>query len=148
LLKGPYELELCRFRIGERVRVKESSKARWCRDKPLVVLNLSYADGQSAIPGKLVVGCAVERPFEAYGPIIHEFAQDDLEPNPFPALTEEHLPDGWFPASGGAEKPFKSRSGRTLLYCYNPAKHAHAYLDQDNDIILTDKEAADLMQMT
>jgi hypothetical protein len=49
--------------------------------------------------------------------------------------------DAWVPACGGTEVPFKSRSGRTLLYCYNPHLGKHAYLDCGTDIILTDEEA-------
>jgi len=147
MLKGPYELEPCPFRLHERVRVREDSKTRWCKGKPLVVLSLNYEPGSSAVRGKLRVGCAVERPFEDYGPIMHDFAVEDLEPNPFPALSEGQNPDGWYPANGGSERPFKSRSGRTLLYCFNPAKREHAYLDMDNDVILSNEEAAALMQM-
>jgi len=47
----------------------------------------------------------------------------------------------WVPACGGTETPFKSRSGITLLYCWNPATNQHAYLNVDTDIILTDDEA-------
>jgi hypothetical protein len=56
--------------------------------------------------------------------------------------------DRWVPASGGWETPFKSRSGRRLLYCYNPAQGKHAYLDVDNDVILTNEEASAYMQLT
>lgn len=55
---------------------------------------------------------------------------------------EEKANNGpWVPASGGTEKPFHTRSGRRLLYCWQPATGKHAYLDCDSDIILTDEEA-------
>lgn len=47
----------------------------------------------------------------------------------------------WFPASGGAEAPFLSRSGKTLLYCWQPSTGRHAYLDCGTDLILSDEEA-------
>lgn len=49
--------------------------------------------------------------------------------------------DEWVPACGGVETPFTVR-GKCLHYCFNPAQMKHAYLDVDNDIILTDEEAA------
>jgi hypothetical protein len=48
----------------------------------------------------------------------------------------------WVPGSGGTETPFTSRSGRRLLYCWQPSTGRHAYLDLGTDIILTDEEAA------
>jgi hypothetical protein len=50
----------------------------------------------------------------------------------------------WFPASNGTETWFTSRSGRRLLYCYQPSTGKHAYLSE-SDIILTDEEAAACM---
>lgn len=47
----------------------------------------------------------------------------------------------WQPASGGSEEPFLTRSGRRLLYCWQPTTGNHAYLDMDNDIILSNEEA-------
>ncbi len=47
----------------------------------------------------------------------------------------------WVPACGGTEKPFKSRSGRILLYCWQPSTGRHAYLDCTSDIILDYAEA-------
>jgi hypothetical protein len=49
--------------------------------------------------------------------------------------------DQWVPACGGTEVPFRSRSGRRLWYLFNPATEQHAYLDCDQDMILTDQEA-------
>lgn len=48
----------------------------------------------------------------------------------------------WIPACGGTETPFTSRSGRRLLYCWQPSTGRHAYLDLGSDIFLTDDEAA------
>ena len=47
----------------------------------------------------------------------------------------------WFPACGGTETPFTTRTGKRLLYCYQPTTGHHAYLDCGTDIILTDEEA-------
>lgn len=47
----------------------------------------------------------------------------------------------WLPANGGTETPFFTRSGRRLLYCWQPTTGKHAYLDCDSDILLDDEEA-------
>ncbi len=47
----------------------------------------------------------------------------------------------WVPANGGTETPFLTRSGRRLLYCWQPSTGNHAYLDCDTDLILSDEEA-------
>jgi len=47
----------------------------------------------------------------------------------------------WVPANGGTETPFISRSGRRLLYCWQPRSGRHAYLDLGTDLILSDEEA-------
>jgi hypothetical protein len=65
-----------------------------------------------------------------------------------PVMAAVHyLPygDRWVPACGGQEVPFKSRSGATLLYCWNPKTGEHAYLNCDTDLILSDEEAHTLM---
>jgi len=49
--------------------------------------------------------------------------------------------DRWVPACGGTETPFRTRTGRRLLYCWNPAIGDHAYLDVDTDLILSSFEA-------
>lgn len=49
--------------------------------------------------------------------------------------------DQWVPACGGQETPFQTRTGRRLLYCWNPSIGAHAYLDVDTDRILSSFEA-------
>ena len=47
----------------------------------------------------------------------------------------------WIPANGMTEKPFTTKSGRRLLYCYQPRTGRHAYLDMGTDMILSDTEA-------
>lgn len=55
--------------------------------------------------------------------------------------------DRWVPASGGSETPFKARSGKVLLYCWNPNTGKHAYLDVASDMILSDEDANAHLQM-
>lgn len=47
----------------------------------------------------------------------------------------------WLPANGGTETPFRTRTGRKLLYCWQPSTGEHAYLDCETDLILSDEEA-------
>lgn len=47
----------------------------------------------------------------------------------------------WFPANNGTEQPFITRTGRKLLYVWQPRTGKHAYLDCGTDLILTDEEA-------
>ena len=47
----------------------------------------------------------------------------------------------WFPASGGTEEPFVTRTGRRLQYCWQPSTGDHAYLDCGTDLILSDEDA-------
>ena len=49
--------------------------------------------------------------------------------------------DKWLPASGGTEEIITYRTGRRLLYCWNPHLQKHAFIDCDTDRILTDDEA-------
>lgn len=51
----------------------------------------------------------------------------------------------WYPANNGTEAPFTSRSGKRLLYCWQPSTGKHAYLDLGSDIILTDQEAQEAL---
>jgi len=53
----------------------------------------------------------------------------------------------WVPACGGTERPFTSRSGKRLLYCWQPSTGKHAYLDCGSDIILTQEEAEIAMHL-
>ncbi len=47
----------------------------------------------------------------------------------------------WFPASNGTEQPFTTRTGRRLLYCWQPSTGRHAYLDCATDLLLSQEEA-------
>lgn len=47
----------------------------------------------------------------------------------------------WFPACGGTEKPFRSRNGFLLLYCWQPTTGNHAYINVETDMILSEEEA-------
>jgi hypothetical protein len=53
----------------------------------------------------------------------------------------------WYPACGGTETPFLSRSGRRLLYCWQPSTGRHAYIDMGTDTVLSDEQAAQAMQL-
>lgn len=46
----------------------------------------------------------------------------------------------WAPASGGTERPFKTRTGRTLQYMYQAQSGRHAYYDPEIDMIVDDDE--------
>lgn len=60
-------------------------------------------------------------------------------------FTDEYLTavneNCWVAANGGQETPTRFRSGRSLLYVFNPATGRHAYLDVETDILLSDEEA-------
>ena len=47
----------------------------------------------------------------------------------------------WYPANGGTETPFTTRTGKKLLYCWQPSTGKHAYLDMGSDMILSDEDA-------
>jgi hypothetical protein len=47
----------------------------------------------------------------------------------------------WLPACGGTEVPFVTRTGRRLLYCWQPSTGRHAYLDCGTDMLLSDADA-------
>lgn len=51
----------------------------------------------------------------------------------------------WIAACGESEVPFWTRTGRRLLYCYQPSTGRHAYLDCGTDIILSDTEATEAL---
>ena len=42
--------------------------------------------------------------------------------------------DVWVPACGGHEQPF-TYAGTRYLYCFNPQRHEHSYLNLDTDVI-------------
>ena len=47
----------------------------------------------------------------------------------------------WYPACGGTEEPFQSRTGKRLMYVWCPITNRHAYLDMGSDILLSNEEA-------
>jgi hypothetical protein len=55
--------------------------------------------------------------------------------------------DNWVPACGGTERPFETRTGRTLWYMWNTTTGEHGYLDVDNDIFLTGPEVDEAFGM-
>lgn len=55
--------------------------------------------------------------------------------------------DRWVPACQGTEKPFVSRSGTRMLYCYNFKQQRHEYLNCNTDVIMTDAEVAAALMM-
>jgi hypothetical protein len=57
-------------------------------------------------------------------------------------LAKKAEQGNWIPACRGTEVPFRSRSGKVLLYCWQPSTGRHAYLDCRTDIILSDDEAS------
>ena len=57
-------------------------------------------------------------------------------------IEEKSAQGHWVPACGGTETPFRSRSGKVLLYCWQKSTGRHAYLDCGTDIILSDEEAS------
>jgi hypothetical protein len=64
-------------------------------------------------------------------------------------LLDEHRAKAengpWLPACGGTEEPFWTRTGRRLLYCWQPSTGRHAYLDVQVDLILSDDEAREAL---
>jgi len=70
-------------------------------------------------------------------------------PEPKPKTLMERIAESearkkqgpWVPACGGREEPFRTRSGRRLMYCWQESTGDHAYIDCDTDMILSDKEA-------
>ncbi len=57
------------------------------------------------------------------------------------AADEKRKNGNWYPASGGTEQPFVTRTRRRLLYVFQPSTGRHAYLDLDQDVVLDDTEA-------
>lgn len=56
-------------------------------------------------------------------------------------LYEEWKSQGdWFPANGGTEVPFTTRSGHRLLYVWQPRSGRHAYLNLGTDLIIPDDQ--------
>lgn len=55
-------------------------------------------------------------------------------------LDEWKSQGDWIPACNCSEQPFTTRSGRRLLYVYQPRSGNHAYLDMGTDLILSPEE--------
>lgn len=63
-------------------------------------------------------------------------------------MTTETVPQPeWIPACGGTETPFTTRTGRRLLYMWNPTTGEHAYYDVINDVFLSADEATAALAM-
>jgi hypothetical protein len=58
------------------------------------------------------------------------------------AITLAKQNGDWFPACGGTEIPFTSRSGIRMLYCWQPSTGSHAYLNLGTDMFMTAEESA------
>jgi hypothetical protein len=54
----------------------------------------------------------------------------------------------WYPANGGTEEEFVTRTGRRLLYCWQPSTGRHAYLDCSTDLILSEEEASQVLNLS
>lgn len=62
--------------------------------------------------------------------------------------TDSSAAPDWVPACGGAETPFTTRTGRRLLYMWNPTAGEHAYYDLLRDVFLTTDEAIAALAMS
>jgi hypothetical protein len=59
-----------------------------------------------------------------------------------PEALEERVKRGrWVPACGGTERPYKTRSGIRVLYCWHTGTGKHAWINVDTDIEMTAEEA-------
>lgn len=65
---------------------------------------------------------------------------DDCNRDVFPRIVYDPAQGNWIPACGGTEVPFYSRTGRKLLYVWQPSSGNHAYLDCGTDMLLTSEE--------
>jgi hypothetical protein len=72
----------------------------------------------------------------------HERLKDYMTGDPETIGRNRYKNDNWQPACNGTETEFKTRTGRRLLYVWQPSTGNHAYLDLDTDTILSDNEAA------
>lgn len=55
--------------------------------------------------------------------------------------------DIWVPASGGTERPFRSRAGVRMQYLFNPHLGEHAYFNLDTDMKMSNEEAMAALQI-
>lgn len=63
------------------------------------------------------------------------------------AIDRSRAQGKWEVACGGTEQPFTTRTGRRLLYVWQPSTGRHAYLDLSTDIILSDEEAREALAL-
>ena len=47
----------------------------------------------------------------------------------------------WVPANGGTETVITARTGKRMLYCWQPSTGDHKYMDVDADVIMSDEDA-------
>ena len=63
-------------------------------------------------------------------------------------MSTEAVPQPeWVPACGGTEAPFTTRTGRRLLYMWNPTTGEHAYYDVPNAAFPSAAEAPAALAM-
>ncbi len=60
--------------------------------------------------------------------------------------TTDKSQGNWYPACGGTEVPFVTRTGKKLLYVWQPSTGNHAYLNCETDLILSDEDARFALQ--
>lgn len=63
------------------------------------------------------------------------------------AADEKRAQGNWLVANNGTETPITYRTGRRLLYVWQPSTGNHAYLDLGTDMILSAEDAALAMGM-
>jgi len=63
---------------------------------------------------------------------------------PYEQARDQNL-DVWVPACGGTEQPFRTRTGKRLLYCFNFKQNRSAYVDLDNGVVLDCKAARQVL---
>jgi hypothetical protein len=56
--------------------------------------------------------------------------------------TTHNRNDDWTPASNGTEPVFTTRLGVRVQYVWQPSTGAHAYLNLDTDMIMSDAQAS------
>jgi len=61
---------------------------------------------------------------------------------------EDKSQGNWVSCVGRQRRNFTTRTGRRLLYCWQPLTGKHAYLDVGTDIILSDEEAQAALGMS
>jgi hypothetical protein len=73
--------------------------------------------------------------------IIEQLEANDRKREQAPLEGKAFEQGNWVPACGGTEKPFMTRSGVRLLYCWQQSTGRHAYLNCETDLIISDEEA-------